>query len=421
MSPISGLRSTATILLCNHQASQHYVGGAEFVLLNIAQNIDHNAFTPWLLSNQEGLVTRCAMESGIRSQVMDYDMFGGFLFMKRGVKESLDDFIAAQDRNIQRIADFIQNHHICIVVVNTLINIVPLVAAKRAGIPALWLIHEILFPFHCIQNPWKRRACVIRHSFGQSARREGLECLKQTIVQYSRKVFILAEKARASILAPHELSDRIVTMYPPMRREIFAAAAKEVAGSREENGRLFHVAFLGILVKHKGVHDFIKAAARVARENDNIRFTIAGGTDDSDYAQYLRRRAKRLGLGERLVFHGFVSDPVPIYQMADIVCMTSLYDEPFGMVVSEGMALGKTVVAYDTGSIREIITDEETGFIVPRGDTDALARKIIFLEKNRDVLKRVGENARRAALAKYDPNRYMHSLETLLNEMNHDG
>ncbi len=421
MSSIPDPRRTTAVLFCNHQSSRHFVGGAEFVLLNIARSIDRNAFSPYFLSNREGLVTRCATEAGIRSQVMDHDLFGGFLFPKQGVKKSLDDFITAQDRNIQRIVDHIVSHHIHVVVVNTIINIVPLIAAKRAGVPAIWLIHEILFPFHCIQSRWKRLACIIRHPFEKSTRRKGLEVLKQTIVQYSHRAFILSDRARASILAPHEFSDRVLTMYPPLRKEIFDAAAKEAPAGKEKKCSLLHVGFLGILVKHKGVHDFIEAAGRVARKNANIRFMIAGGSDDSAYEQSLRRRAERLGLNDRLVFHGFVPDPVPIYQMADIVCLTSLYDEPFGMVVSEGMAFGKTVVAYDTGSIREIIADGETGFIVPRGDTEALAGKIDFLERNRDVLKRIGENARRAALAKYDPSRYVRRLETLLNEINHDG
>ena len=102
-------------------------------------------------------------------------------------------------------------------------------------------------------------------------------------------------------------------------------------------------------------------------------------------------------------FTGFLENPTPVYRQAHVVCLVSLYDEPFGMVVTEAMAFGKTVVAYETGAVREILQEGETGFIVPKGDPGALARRILALVKERGVLRRIGANARKSSLARYNP------------------
>jgi glycosyltransferase involved in cell wall biosynthesis len=97
--------------------------------------------------------------------------------------------------------------------------------------------------------------------------------------------------------------------------------------------------------------------------------------------------------------------------------MPSLYEEPFGMVVSEGMIRKKAVIAYDTGSIREVIEDGRTGFICPRGNTQALAQKIIQLFRNRDAMKTVGEEAAATARARFNPDNYIAKLEDLVERI----
>ena len=101
--------------------------------------------------------------------------------------------------------------------------------------------------------------------------------------------------------------------------------------------------------------------------------------------------------------------------------MTSLYDEPFGKVNVEAMAFGKTLLAYDTGSIREIITDGDNGYIIPRHNTDALAEKIVYLDKNREILGRIGNHARALALEKYHFRPYINNLEQVIDSVSTEG
>jgi len=137
---------------------------------------------------------------------------------------------------------------------------------------------------------------------------------------------------------------------------------------------------------------------------------------DARYEASLRQRVRRLRLENLVTFTGFLEDPTPVYRQAHVVCLVSLYDEPFGMVVTEAMAFGKTVVSYETGSIGEILEEGETGFIVPKGDPAALARRILALAKDRALLERIGVNARRRALARYNPSHYVRRIERVMEE-----
>jgi glycosyltransferase involved in cell wall biosynthesis len=67
------------------------------------------------------------------------------------------------------------------------------------------------------------------------------------------------------------------------------------------------------------------------------------------------------------------SDVVPLYHAADVVALPSVFPEPFGRVLVEGMACGRPAVGSAVGGIPEILTGEHTEGVVPPGDPAALA------------------------------------------------
>jgi len=65
------------------------------------------------------------------------------------------------------------------------------------------------------------------------------------------------------------------------------------------------------------------------------------------------------------------------------------------MSVIEGMAAGLAVVATPVGAVEDIIKDEKSGLIVPPGDVPALANALQRLIEDPELLKRLGDRARR--------------------------
>ena len=94
------------------------------------------------------------------------------------------------------------------------------------------------------------------------------------------------------------------------------------------------------------------------------------------FAEELQALARELNLGDRVRFLGMRDDVPLLLGAADIVVHSSIYPEPFGRVVVEGMLAGKPVIAANAGGVCEIARDGETALLVPPGDAAALARAI---------------------------------------------
>ncbi len=98
------------------------------------------------------------------------------------------------------------------------------------------------------------------------------------------------------------------------------------------------------------------------------------------------------------------------YYHTSNVYVSSSKHESFGKVLIEAMAAGLPVVATATTGSKEIIKDGINGFLVPIGDSQVLARKILFLLNNSDKAKEIGENGRRMVKEKFDQQKIIKKL-----------
>jgi glycogen(starch) synthase len=135
------------------------------------------------------------------------------------------------------------------------------------------------------------------------------------------------------------------------------------------------VYYVGRIVYEKGVQVLVNAAPAVLRELPGTRFVIAGTGPMLDT---LRQQTVALGLADRFLFTGYISDEVrdKLYQVADVAVFPSLY-EPFGIVALEAMAYNCPVVVTQTGGLAEFVKPHETGIMVYPDDPSSLAWGIL--------------------------------------------
>jgi glycogen synthase len=135
---------------------------------------------------------------------------------------------------------------------------------------------------------------------------------------------------------------------------------------------VYHV---GRLVHEKGVHLLVEAAPHIIRDLSRVKFVI-GGT--GPMLETLRHQAAVLGVADRFVFTGYLSDSDrdKLYQVADVAVIPSLY-EPFGIVALEAMAYNCPVVVTQTGGLAEFVRPHENGIVVYPGDPHSLAWGIL--------------------------------------------
>jgi 2-deoxystreptamine N-acetyl-D-glucosaminyltransferase/2-deoxystreptamine glucosyltransferase len=153
------------------------------------------------------------------------------------------------------------------------------------------------------------------------------------------------------------------------------------------------VLFVGRLAPQKGVGTLV-AAAGLLKHPSALVLLVGDGPE----RKALEREAKRLGVGDRLRFVGFVAhERLPaVLAHADLLVLPSLYEE-LGTVLLEGMQAGLPVVASETGGIPEVIEDGVNGMLVAPGEPEALARAIDRLLADRGLARRLSERAKERA------------------------
>jgi glycosyltransferase involved in cell wall biosynthesis len=152
-------------------------------------------------------------------------------------------------------------------------------------------------------------------------------------------------------------------------------------------------AYLGRLKKYKGVHHVIRAFAQVSHRDATLQIAGAG-----DYRPALEELARSLDLGARVRFLGRISEPekLTLLRRAWGLVFASP-KEGWGITNLEAAACATPVVASNSPGIRESVRDGETGFLVPHGDTAAMAAAMDRLAGSRELVEQLGRNARQFA------------------------
>lgn len=146
----------------------------------------------------------------------------------------------------------------------------------------------------------------------------------------------------------------------------------------------------------------------VIAKNSAVQFVIVG---EGAYRSAFMRRGVELGLGDHVTWTGVIEESLaPAYNAADVVCQASRWEEAFGATIAEAMSYARPVIGTRVGGIPEVIRHGETGFLVPRCDSAALAEKILLLLEDRDLRERLGQAGRRLAEEKFDLRKNVNEL-----------
>jgi glycosyltransferase involved in cell wall biosynthesis len=144
---------------------------------------------------------------------------------------------------------------------------------------------------------------------------------------------------------------------------------------------------------------FLQAAARVYATCPEVAFLIAG---EGRLQESLSQLSTQLGLGDAVVFLGRCERVAELLSVSD-VCVLSSKAEGFSNAILEYMAAARPVVVTDVGGAREAVIEGETGYIIPAGDDEAMAGRIIELLGDLQRRYVMGQRGRELAEAKFSP------------------
>lgn len=137
--------------------------------------------------------------------------------------------------------------------------------------------------------------------------------------------------------------------------------------------KIFRLGFLGRVVQEKGLVYLLKAIEQLIQHGCDVSLRIAGDGPDMEKLKLL---IKQLGIEDRVILDGWITDKANWFSMIDVLVVPSIY-ESFGLVVVEGMLRSKLVLSSDVDGPLEILkTCPDHRVIFSKADVDACARAI---------------------------------------------
>ncbi len=168
------------------------------------------------------------------------------------------------------------------------------------------------------------------------------------------------------------------------------------------------VTCVGRIHPKKGQGVLVSAAARARDRGADWELHLYGDslTEHEALRLGLERQIREAGLEDRVHWHGFVDDLHRLYGGADVAVVPSVVPEEFSLVCLEASAMGLPVVVTGPGGASEVVSDRETGYVVPPGDADALAGALLDLERDPARRREMGCRGAERATSRFSRSAY---------------
>jgi len=129
----------------------------------------------------------------------------------------------------------------------------------------------------------------------------------------------------------------------------------------------------------------------IVKNNKNIHLIICGEGDLKEESElnYLINNSLSKN---NIHFFKFTSEISSYYNISDLVVIPSISMESFGYTAIEAMSYRIPVVASNIGGLKEIVINNETGYLIEKNNFTDFAKKINFILNNTNILKKFGKN-----------------------------
>ncbi len=277
-------------------------------------------------------------------------------------------------------------------------NIFGMTAARLAGVPA--------------RIASRRETNGLRNGVRRWAERCSFRLAKAVVAN--------AEAVRSQLIAEGVRAEKVVTVYngldmqrvmpPASLRRDDALAMFDLPRDAE---RRFVTIVANVRHPVKDHPMFLRAARRVHESFPAASFVVAG---EGGLMDVLRAQAAELGIERDTFFIGRCANVAALLSVSD-VCVLSSKAEGFSNSILEYMAAARPVVVTDVGGAREAVVEGETGYLVPSGDDEMMAARIISLLNEPDRARRMGERGRLVVAEKFSCEAQLERTESLYDRL----
>ncbi len=235
--------------------------------------------------------------------------------------------------------------------------------------------------------------------------------LPNLLTPWPRRYIAVSGAVRAALIRDHEIPAERISSIPAFTR--IPEAPPPTTPVTPAPGTPFVVGGCGKGMWRKGMESWLRMAVALSRRlgEDAVRFVWVGVTDDRDGLEF-RETARKLGVDHLIDFVPVTKEPLKHFARFDAFAMTS-WEEPFGLVVLEAMAMEKPVACFSgSGGPAEVVG--ETGVVIPDFDPNLMADALAALAAQPEKRREMGQAARARVLAQYSLDVLVPKLEAAM-------
>jgi glycosyltransferase involved in cell wall biosynthesis len=155
----------------------------------------------------------------------------------------------------------------------------------------------------------------------------------------------------------------------------------------------FAFLYLGRINKDKGIVELIEAFQKI-KKNFDVLLIFVGTIEDEKLTHLLKNKKK-------ILYFSYTNSPEDWFSVADILCLPS-HREGFGTVVIEAASCGIPTLCSNIYGLHDAVIDNKTGFFHEVGSKDDIKKKMLYIIKNRKLVKNYGIAARKKTLTDFE-------------------
>ena len=275
--------------------------------------------------------------------------------------------------------------------------------AVFSGIPVLWTLHDYISKEH-FSFPLRKLLVIFS--------------------LFSDRIVAFSYAVRNQFISEGAQAKKIVTVHYGIDAANFRGEAKE--GIRREfkiSEKTKVITVIGRISYWKGQEYLIRSIPKIIRSFPDSKFLIVGDAifGEMTVKRDMEKLIRDTGLTDYCIMSGWRNDIPGILMGTDILVHTSSRPEPFGLVLLEGMAMGKPIVATNMGGVTEIIFHGITGLLVRPADSDAIAEAVINLLLNPAEADRMGRAGQERVERFFDIGVMSKKIEMVYDEIIEEG
>ncbi|MFJ7937159.1 glycosyltransferase [Peribacillus sp. NPDC096622] len=240
---------------------------------------------------------------------------------------------------------------------------------------------------------------------------------EKAIGKFTKGYIAISEQVKRYMVEDLNISEEKISLVPNgIDVQKYSASSIEIDSYKKSLGlqsKDIVITNIGRVTEQKGQIYLIRSIKKVKEKYSNIKVLIIGNKDlDKSLYNKLQTYVIKEGLEKNVIFLGDRSDIPELLKITDIFVFPSLY-EGFSLVTLEVIASSTPIIATDVGSIREIVTHNKNGLIIPPRDSEAISENILTLLDNPLLSKSMATTGNIDLMARFSIDQTTKKLEEI--------